>query len=42
MAQIFPMRMEALDTRVKYLGFFLKPNNYKKGDWLWLIKKIED
>jgi hypothetical protein len=43
MAQIFPMRMDPLDIGFKYLGFFLKPNNYKNGDWLsWLIKNIED
>jgi hypothetical protein len=41
-AQIFPMKMEPLDNGVKYLGFILKPNNYTKGDWQWLIKKIED
>jgi hypothetical protein len=26
---------------MKYLGFHLKPNNYKKVDWLWLIEKLE-
>jgi hypothetical protein len=24
------------------LDFILTPNNYTKGDWQWLIKKIED
>jgi hypothetical protein len=26
---------------MKYLGFFLKPNNYRVNDWMWLLKKIE-
>ena len=25
----------------KYLGFFLKPNNYGKEDWKWLLSRIE-
>jgi hypothetical protein len=40
--QLFPMKIEPLDVGVKYLGFHLKPNNYKKDDWTWLIKKMED
>jgi hypothetical protein len=30
-----------LDQGLKYLGFHLKPNLYKKGDWQWLIAKVE-
>ena len=26
---------------LKYLGFQLKPNNYLKKDWKWLITKLE-
>ena len=26
---------------MKYLGFYLKPNNYQKEDWIWLLKKVE-
>jgi hypothetical protein len=26
---------------MKYLGFFLKPNNYRVVDWNWMIQKIE-
>jgi hypothetical protein len=40
--QLFPMKIEPLDVGVKYLGFHLKPNDYKKDDWTWLIKKMED
>ena len=31
----------ALDEGVKYLGFYLKPNDYRKTDWLWLFVKLE-
>jgi hypothetical protein len=30
-----------LDEGLKYLGFQLKPNDYRKFDWLWLIEKLE-
>jgi hypothetical protein len=26
----------------KYLGYFLKPDNYKAEDWQWLIEKFEN
>jgi hypothetical protein len=39
--QLFPMKIEPLDVGVKYLGFHLKPNYYKKDDWTWIIKKME-
>jgi hypothetical protein len=26
---------------MKYLGFVLKRNDYKKEDWIWLLKKLE-
>ena len=26
---------------MKYLGFRLKPNNYRKHDWDWLLDKME-
>ena len=26
---------------MKYLGFFLKPNDYRKRDWVWLLEKLE-
>ena len=25
----------------KYLGFFLKPNNYGFQDWIWIYQKVE-
>jgi hypothetical protein len=26
---------------MKYLGFYLKPNNYRVADWKWMIQKVE-
>ena len=37
----FPFIRVLLDDGLKYLGFSLKPNNYLKKDWVWLIKKLE-
>ena len=25
----------------KYLGYMLKPNNYHRKDWMWLVKKVD-
>jgi hypothetical protein len=30
-----------LKKDLKYLGFLLKPNDYRKTDWRWLIEKLE-
>ena len=37
----FPFLWVPLDDGLKYLGFFLKPNNYLKKDLVWLIEKLE-
>lgn len=37
----FPFNFKDLDYGFKYMGFQLKPNNYQKLDWHWLLKKIE-
>ena len=39
--QLFPYNMIELDIGLKYLGFQLKENMYKKCDWQWLIEKVE-
>jgi len=31
----------AFDDGLKYIGFFLKPNNYKIADSTWLVAKVE-
>ena len=37
----FPFNRATLDEGLKYMGFMLKPNNYLKKDWMWLIEKLE-
>ena len=36
----FPFQSHNFDDGIKYLGFYLKPNDYKKADWRWLIGKL--
>jgi hypothetical protein len=38
---LFPFEIKHLDEGIKYLGFHLKPNSYKKIDWKWLLGKLE-
>jgi hypothetical protein len=38
---IFNIKIVSIDQGMKYLGFNLKPNNYKVNDWMWILKKIE-
>eukprot|EP00253_Pinus_taeda_P022819 PITA_22819 len=40
-SSFFPFDIHSMETPFKYLGFWLKPNAYKKKDWNWLITKIE-
>jgi hypothetical protein len=37
----FPAQRKNFFDRLKYLGFNLKPDNYKTKDWGWLIRKFE-
>jgi hypothetical protein len=37
----FPFEEKKLDDGLKYLGFLLKPNDYRKEDWKWLLKKMD-
>ena len=37
----FPFQQEVLDGGLKYLIFFLKPNDYLKKDWKWLLEELE-
>eukprot|EP00253_Pinus_taeda_P034625 PITA_34625 len=41
MTNLFPFQTQSLDSSFKYLGFWLKPDGYKKVDWNWLVAKIE-
>eukprot|EP00253_Pinus_taeda_P008007 PITA_08007 len=40
-SNLFPYQMQPLESPIKYLGFWLKPDSYKKADWNWLIAKLE-
>jgi hypothetical protein len=42
MRNILPAQRKNIDESFKYLGFHLKPDCYKRGDWEWMIKKVED
>lgn len=37
----FPFHSLPFEEGLKYMLFHLKQNDYRKGDWLWLIAKIE-
>jgi hypothetical protein len=39
--RLFPFTDQDFTDGLKYLGFHLKPNNYLKNDWKWLISKLE-
>jgi hypothetical protein len=39
--EIFGILVSPLDQGMKYLGFFLKPNDYRVNDWHWLLQKVE-
>ena len=36
-----PFQVLDIEEGIKYLGFLLKPNDYRKTDWWWLIEKLE-
>ena len=38
---LFLLLMGSIDTGFKYLEYILKPNNYLKEDWLWLLKMLK-
>jgi hypothetical protein len=37
----FLFERKTLDDGLKYLGFLLKPNDYRKEDWKWILKKMD-
>ena len=39
--ELFPFINTALDDYLKYLGFKIKPNCYKKEDLNWLLEKLD-
>jgi len=38
---LFPYIVQDISGGLKYLGFQLKRNNYRKEDWKWLMSKLE-
>ena len=38
---LFPFDMKHLNMGLKYLSYYLKPNNYLKEDWMWLVRKVQ-
>ena len=38
---LFPYHMDSIEKGFVYLGYFLKPNNYLRLDWLGLSRKFE-
>lgn len=39
--RIFPYNSVGLADGLTYLGFHLKPNDYRKQDWSWLLEKLD-
>jgi len=38
---LLPYEVLPMGENLKCLGFYLKPDSYKKQDWNWLLSKIE-
>eukprot|EP00253_Pinus_taeda_P025789 PITA_25789 len=38
---VLNFEVKSLEHTFKYLGFFLKPDNYRIKDWKWILAKIE-
>jgi hypothetical protein len=38
---IFPYKFVDISEGFRYLGFFLKPTDYRFVDWLWILHKYE-
>ena len=38
---LFPYKMERLDVGFQYLGYWVKPLNYRVCNWKWILKKFE-
>ena len=39
--RLFSLKMSHINNGLKYRGYFLKTNKYKKPDWKWLLVKIQ-
>lgn len=41
MKELFPFGFQHIDVGIKYLGFYLKPNCYRRAVWDWLLHKVD-
>eukprot|EP00253_Pinus_taeda_P020431 PITA_20431 len=41
MKMVLNFEVKVLEDTFKYLGFLLKPDNYRIKDWNWILAKIE-
>jgi hypothetical protein len=41
MQATFNIQFISIDKGIKYLGFYLKPKNYRVADWNWMVQKVE-
>ena len=40
-SNMLSFQLKDMNDKLKYLGYFIKPNNYRISDWKWLIHKFE-
>lgn len=40
-ALVLNFEIKSLEDSFKYLGFYLKPDNYRIKDWQWILTKLE-
>jgi len=38
--EAFNIQILNLEQGMKYLGFFINPNDYRLSDWMWMIQKV--
>lgn len=39
--RMYNLHQSDFDSKMKYLKYQIKPNNYKKYDWKWLLSRVE-
>ena len=38
---VLNFHMRELGDGMAYLGYFFKPNDHQRDDWIWLLKKVD-
>ena len=41
LSELFPFHIVAFEEGIHYLGFFIKPNDYRERDWASLLEKLD-